>query len=306
MDSRRAGMNPENMTDFRGTTTTETTDPVLVLCASGKTGRRVTQRLKAAGVPVRAASRSGDTHFDWEDETTWAPALAGVGAVYIVYYPDLAFPGAADTVGDFADLAVANKVRRLVLLTGRGEEGARRAEQRLRASGADWTVLRCSFFNQNFSQIFDEAIRHGVLAMPGGETVEPFLDADDVAEIVVAALIDDQHSGHLYELTGPRLLTLDDVAHELTAAIGRDVRYTPLTAGEFTAELTSHGVPEEHATLFADLIAEVLDGRNAYLTGGVQEVLGRPARAFSDWARDCAVEGAWDLDPPRLPDRGRA
>ncbi len=278
------------------TTTTETTNTVLVLCASGKTGRRVTQRLTAAGVPVRAASRSGETHFDWEDETTWAPALAGVGAVYIVYYPDLAFPGAADTVGDFADLAVANNVRRLVLLSGRGEEGARQAEQRVRASGADWTLVRCAFFNQNFSEIFDEAIRYGALAMPGGETVEPFLDADDIAEVVVAALTDDQHIGRLYELTGPRLLTLTDAADELAAAIGRDVRYTSLTVDEFAAELTSQGVPQEEAAPIANLIAEVLDGRNAHLTDDVQRVLGRPARDFSDWAIECAAQGTWNLD----------
>ena len=98
------------------TTTTPTTTTTRVLGASGKTGRRVAERLTGAGRPVRAASRSGETRFDWEDDTTWAPALGGVDAVYITYHPDLAFPGAADTVGTFADLAVASGVRRLVLV----------------------------------------------------------------------------------------------------------------------------------------------------------------------------------------------
>jgi uncharacterized protein YbjT (DUF2867 family) len=266
----------------------------LVIGASGKTGRRVAGRLDAAGRPVRAASRSGATRFDWEDRETWAPALAGVDAVYITYYPDLAFPGAADTVGKFADLAVANGARRLVLLSGRGEEGARQAEERVQSSGADWTIVRCAFFNQNFSETFVESVRHGVLAMPGGDTAEPFLDADDIADVVFAALTDDDHIGQLYELTGPRLLTLAEAAAELGDALGRPVRYLPLTPEQYSAELVTHGLPEGEAEPLANLIAEVLDGRNSYLTDGVERALGRPPRDFADYARDTAATGVWD------------
>jgi uncharacterized protein YbjT (DUF2867 family) len=198
-----------------------------VLGASGKSGRRVAERLTAAGRPVRAASRSGEAHFDWEDETTWAPALAGADAAYITNYPDLAFPGAADTVGTFADLAVANGVRRLVLLSGRGEEAARQAEVRVENSGADWTLVRCAFFSQNFSGVFVDAVRYGVLALPGGDTAELFLDADDIADVVFAALTDDRHTGQLYELAGPRLLTFTEAAAELSTAMGREVQYPP-------------------------------------------------------------------------------
>jgi len=267
----------------------------LVLGASGKTGRRVVDRLIAAGLPVRAASRSGETRFDWEDQATWAPALAGVEAAYITYYPDLAFPGAADTVGAFAELAVANGVRRLVLLSGRGEEGARLAEQRVQSSGADWTLVRCAFFNQNFSETFADAVRYGTLAMPGGDTAEPFLDADDIADVVFAALTDDRHIGRLYELTGPRLLTLAEAAEELGTALGRKVRYLPVSAAEYASDLVTHGFPEVEAVPIAELIAEVLDGRNSYLTDGVQQALGRPPRDFADYARDTAASGAWNL-----------
>ena len=247
----------------------------------------------AAGRPVRAASRTGETQFDWADTTTWTPALAGVDAVYITYYPDLAFPGAADTVGAFADLAVANGVRRLVLLSGRGEEGARRAEVHVQHSGADWTLVRCAFFNQNFSETFVDAVRYGVLAMPGGGTAEPFLDADDIADVVFAALTDDRHIGQLYELTGPRLLTLADAATELSTAMGREVRYLPVTPREYASELITHGLPEEEAAPLAELIADVLDGRNTYLADGVQRALGRPPRDFADYARDTAATGVW-------------
>jgi uncharacterized protein YbjT (DUF2867 family) len=270
--------------------------PILVLGASGKTGRRVTERLTAAGRKVRAASRSGETRFDWKDQATWAPALAGVDAVYITYYPDLAFPGAADTVGTFADLAVANGVRRLVLLSGRGEEGARDAELRVENCGADWTLVRCAFFNQNFDEAFVDAVRAGVLALPAGDTAEPFLDADDIADVVVAALTEDGHIGQLYELTGPRLLTFTDVAAELSTAVGRDVQYLPVTPGEFAAELVTAGVPEEEAVPISELFAEVLDGRNSHFTDGVQKAIGRPPRDFADYARETAASGVWNLE----------
>jgi uncharacterized protein YbjT (DUF2867 family) len=275
---------------------TPNTQTTLVLGAKGKTGRRVAERLTAAGRPVRAASRSGDTTFDWQDEATWAPALAGVDAVYVTYYPDLAFPGAADTVGRFADLAVKTGARRLVLLSGRGEQGARQAEVRVENSGADWTVVRCAFFNQNFSETFVDAVRYGTLAMPGGDVAEPFLDVDDIADVVFAALTDERHIGQLYELTGPRLLTLAEAAAELSSAVGREVHYVPVTPEEYAAELITHGMSEEEAVPIAELIADVLDGRNAYLSDGVERALGRSARDFADYARETASTGVWNLE----------
>jgi uncharacterized protein YbjT (DUF2867 family) len=266
----------------------------LVIGASGKTGRRVTDRLIQTGLQVRPASRSTAMRFDWGDMSSWRPALTGVDAVYITFYPDLALPGAAETVGAFAELAVANGVGRLVLLSGRGEAGAQAAEQCLQASGADWTIVRCAFFNQNFSETFAEAVRRGTLAMPGGDTAEPFVDADDIADVVYAALTDDRHIGQLYELTGPRLLTLSQVAAELSTALGRPVQYLPLTAQTYSNELVAHGLPMQEAVPIAELIAQVLDGRNASLTDGVQRALGRAPRDFSDYARATAATGVWN------------
>ena len=270
------------------------TKPILIIGATGKTGRRVVERLTTRGLSVKAASRHGETHFEWNDQSTWAPALEGAGAAYITYYPDLAFPGAADTVERFAKLAVATGVRRLVLLSGRGEEGAQDAEQRVRDSGADYTLVRCAFFNQNFSEAFAETIQHGVLAMPGGDTVEPFLDADDIADVVTAALTDDRHVGQLYELTGPRLMTLADAAADLAGAMGRPLQYVPVTAAEYAEGLIASGFSPDEAMPIASLIAEVLDGRNSYLTDGVERALGHKPRDFADWAKSTAATGVWD------------
>ena len=268
----------------------------LVIGAHGKTGRRVCDRLRKAGWPVRAASRSAEVPFDWNARETWAPALEGVQAAYITYSPDLALPGAAEAVGDFSRLAVARGVRRLILLSGRGEEGARRAEDLLKTSGARWTILRCAFFNQNFSETFAEPIRQGVLAMPGGETLEPFLDADDIADVAFAALTEEGHEDELYELTGPRLLTLADVVGELSNAVGQPIRYIPLSAEDYGNELARGGIPRELAGSLAQLIHEVLDGRNSYLTDGVKRALGREPRDFGDFAREAAARGVWERE----------
>ena len=278
-----------------GTIVDPLTRITLVIGAPGKTGRRVVERLRSAGMPVREASRSSEVEFDWERPSTWGPAFDGIRAAYITYYPDLALPGAADAVGELADIALSRGVRRLVLLAGRGEEGARKAELRLQETDADWTIVRCGFFAQNFSEMFADPIRHGALAMPEGSGADPFLDIDDVADVVVAALQDDRHAGKLYELTGPRVVSLDDVASTLTDAIGRSVTHVQLNRAEYAAELAAAGIADEVAAHITDVIVDALDGRNAWTTDDIELVLGRPARDFTEFARDAVTAGAWDL-----------
>lgn len=267
----------------------------LVLGGTGKTGRRVVERLESRGLPVRIGSRAGESPFDWEDQATWPAVLRNVAAVYLAYYPDLAAPGAAATLGSFAKLAVASDVRRLVLLSGRGEEGARRSEQAVRDSGADLTVLRSSWISQNFSEAhLLEPVLSGEIALPGGNVAEPFVDAGDIADVAVAVLTQDGHVGKVYELTGPRLLTFADAAGEIAKAAGRKVRYQPVSPERYAAELTEQGVPAEYAAFLTELFSEVLDGHNAHLTDGVRRLLGREPRDFTDYARDAAATGVWN------------
>jgi len=269
--------------------------PTLVLGGTGKTGRRVVERLTALGRPVRVASRTGTPPFDWEDPWTWPAMLDGVAAVYIVYSPDIAVPGAADAVAGFAQLAVERGASRLVLLSGRGEPAAEVAEQAVRDSGAALTVLRSSWFAQNFSEDFMlEHVRRGVVALPGGGTPEPFVDADDIADVAVAALTDDRHIGEVYELTGPRLLTFAEAVAEIAAASSREVEYVPVSIEEHATHALADGVPVEVVELLTYLFGEVLDGRNSRLADGVQRALGRAAKDFRDFARDAALAGAWD------------
>ena len=274
---------------------TQNEKPILVLSGTGKTGRRVIQRLEARGIPVRVGSRKGEPPFDWEDRGTWAPALAGVRAVYLTYYPDIAIPGAREAVRSFAELALGNGIRRLVLLSGRGEPEAQRTEQAVRETGADLTILRSTWFMQNFSEDYmTDHVLSGDIRLPGGDVPTPFLDVGDIADLAVAALTDDRHIGQLYELTGPRSLTFDEVAAEISEATGREVRYTPVTLEQHAAEAAEQGVPPDFVELLTYLFDEVVDGRNAGTTDGVRRALGRDARDFSDYVREAAATGVWD------------
>jgi uncharacterized protein YbjT (DUF2867 family) len=267
--------------------------PTLVLGGTGKTGRRVVQRLTARGLPVRIGSRSAQPRFDWEDRSTWAPALEGVGSAYVSYYPDLAMPSAAESAGAFAELAVRSGVRRLVLLSGRGEPEAEDAEQAVRASGAELTILRSAFFAQNFSEHFMlEHVLSGEVALPAGDVPEPFVDTNDIADVAVAALTEDGHVGRLYELTGPRSLTFAEAIDEIARASGRPIRFRPISIDEFVAAAYKD-VPLEFIELLTYLFGEVLDGRNAKPADGVRRALGREARDFAQYARATAASGIW-------------
>jgi uncharacterized protein YbjT (DUF2867 family) len=181
-----------------------------------------------------------------------------------------------------------------VLLSGRGSGDALAGEERVKNAGADWTMVRPGWFNQNFSEAFYVdfvgAVRSGELALPFGDFTEAFVDADDIADVVVAALTDDRHIGRAYELSGPRLLGLADVAAELSDATGREITYTPLTAPRYRVVLREQGLPEE----YADIFALALNGDNAFLVHGVEEVLGRKPKDFADFAREAAATGVWN------------
>lgn len=268
--------------------------PILVTAATGTTGRRVATRLVAAGHEVRAVSRSSATPFDWHDRTTWASAVDGACAAYLAFAPDLAFPGAAETVGDFARFAVEHGVPRLVLLSGRGEDRARRAEQLVQRAGATWTIVRAACFTQNFTEgAFAEQVAAGALALHVADVAEPFVDVDDIAEIAAAALVDDRHAGQLYEVTGPRAMTFGAALATIGEVIGRPVAYVRVGAAELHAGLIDAGLGADDAAHLVELFGQILDGRNTAVADGVQRALGRPPRDLTDVVVAAAGAGAW-------------
>ncbi len=266
---------------------------ILVLGATGKTGSRIATRLEEKGQTVRRASRNSETPFDWEQPQTWPAILEGVSSAYISYFPDIAFPGAVEQVEAFTALAREKGLRRFVLLTGRGEFHAERAEAVVRNSGVPFTIVRAAWFAQNFSEgaLLGPVIA-GVLPMPAGDVREPIIDVDDIADVAVAALTEEGHDGELYEVTGPRLMTFADIAAELSRAMGRTVQYLPISFEDFHAEI-AHANGEMIADVITDIARETLDGRNANLADGVQRALGRAPRDFADFANKAEMSGAW-------------
>ncbi len=261
--------------------------------ASGRTGSRVAEAARAAGLTVRAASRA--TGFDWLDRSTWAPALRGADAAYLVYPSDIGAPGAAGAIGGVAREAVAQGVRRLVLLSARGQDLAAPAEEAVRTSGAEWTIVRAAWFMQNFSEgPLVEGLRHGELVFPGGEVEEPFVDVRDIADVVVAVLVaGDAYVGRTVEVTGPRLLTFREAVAEISAVTGRAFAYVPVSARDYGDRLLGFGVPAGEVASLVEAFEGLLDGRNASVRDGVRAVLGREARDFGAFAREAAGAGVW-------------
>lgn len=270
------------------------TSPILVTGATGKTGARVAQVLAAQGHPIRLGSRRADIPFDWNQPDTWPEALDGVRAVYIAYAPDLAVPGAVSTITRFVDAAAKQGVQRLVLLSGRGEAEAQASERIVLNSGLEASVVRASWFNQNFSEgAFLDMVRAGQLTLPAGDTPEPFVDADDIAEVAVAALTQPGHDGEIYEVTGPRLMTFKDVAAALSDATGRTIDFVEIPHEAFLDGAKAAGAPSDVVWLMDYLFTTVFDGRNAHVSDGVQRALGRPATDFETYARKAAARGVW-------------
>lgn len=275
--------------------------PILVTGATGKSGRRVVDQLRAGGLPVRAAARHGEHVFDWTDSRTWDSALEGVRSVYIVQLDG------TKLVRPFVERAVRHGARRIVLASGRGIDdpdyakdtggvldGILDSEAAVRESGLEWTISRPGWFAQNFSEgFFADAVRAGELRLPAGDGGASFVDARDIAAVVVAALTEDGHAGRTYELSGPRAVTLTEAAATISTVAGREVRYIPVTVAEYVADLVRQGLPPADAEAFAEVMAPLREGRDAYVSDGVTQALGRPPRSFTEFAESTAAEGGW-------------
>ena len=266
---------------------------IIVINSSGKIGSRVAAHLAAKGLTHRGVSRRTETPFDWQDENTWAAALAGGTAAFISFVPDLATPGAPAVMQRFVAAARHAGLSKLVLLTGRGEIGAVAAENVVRESGLAWTIVRAAWFNQNFSEgHLLESVLGGQLYMPAADRKEAFVDAQDIADVAIAALLDDRHRGQIYEVTGPELLSFFDVADRIATVADRPFQYVPVTLDEFHAGLVQT-LGQEWADLLRTIVDETLDGRNAWLGDGVQRALGRAPRDFDSFLRHAVASRVW-------------
>jgi uncharacterized protein YbjT (DUF2867 family) len=269
---------------------------ILILGGNGKTGRRVAQLLNSVnGVEVRLGSRSENPSFDWERPETWLEAIKGIDTAYITFQPDLAIPTAPETIRQFTELAAQNGIQKMVLLSGRGEKEAQVCEEIVKSTAKKWTIVRASWFNQNFSEsIFLEPILSGFVALPKANIPEPFTDADDIAAVVAEALLNEKHNGKTYELTGPRLLNFEQAIAEIAEITGRKIVFQSLSLEQYIDMLRQYQVTEDVIWLVNYLFSEVLDGRNSTVTNDIEKVLGRKATDFTDYVLKTVQTGIWN------------
>ena len=265
-----------------------------IVGATGKTGIRVLNQLTDRGYTTRGLSRNSDIHFDWSNRSSWGPALRGAKSVYVTYYPDLAVPQAEADMQAFVDVAKAESIDHIVLLSGRGEDGAQRAENVVKTSGLDWNIVRASWFMQNFSESFMlDGIKAGQLVLPQPKANEPFIDVDDIADVAVAALTRNELRNQLFEVTGPDILSFEDCIRIISEASHRNISFATAPVENYLSTAKENGLPDDIAWLINELFVNVLDGRNEWITQTIEEVLGKPARSFKDYVKKTVATDVW-------------
>lgn len=272
------------------------TNNILVIGGTGKTGRKVAQGLRQQGQYVRIGSRQESPAFDWQKPQGWPTALANMDKVYISYYPDLAVPGAYEAIQQLTKVAKEVGVKKLVLLSGKGEVEAERCEQVVANSGLDFTLVRASWFNQNFTESFLlQPVLAGYVALPMAEAKIPFVDTTDIAEVAIQALLDDRYHGKTLTVTGPTALTFAEAINTIAQASGRNIQFQPVSLDEYHGMLQSAGLPADYVWLIDYLFREVLGNpANQAISQDVEQVLGRKAISFQDFARENASTGVWN------------
>ena len=273
------------------------TENFLITGGTGKTGRKIVASLQQLGQHVRVGSRNAAIPFDWQNPSTWDAALEGIDKIYITFQPDLAVPGAFDAIQGLTQKAKEKGVKKLVILSGKGETEAEKCETLVINSGLDYTVIRASWFNQNFSEsFFLDPILSGHVALPFPEAKVPYVDTGDIAAVAVEALLHNEHNGQIYELTGPRLWTFEEVTKEISKARGREIQFTPVSLDEYLGFMKQANVPSDYIWLMEYLFSHVLTNpANSFITGDIKKVLKRAPKDFTAYAKETAASGVWNV-----------
>ncbi|MEO3810237.1 NAD(P)H-binding protein [Sphaerisporangium sp. B11E5] len=276
---------------------------IVVTGATGNVGRPLVRALAEAGERVTAVSRKapvdlphGTRHVqaDLAEPESLRPAFDGAGVLFL---HDGGAGGHGLAPRAIVDVAKAAGVRRVVLLSSQGvatrpespsHGGVMRAvEDAVRESGLTWTILRPGAFASN-AFAWTESIRaERTVAAPYGDVGLPLIDPADIAEVAAAALRKDEHTGHVYELTGPAVVTPREQADAIGAALGEPVRFVELTRAEAYARMAAF-MPEPVVETSLAVLGEP-NAAELRVSPDVEHVLGRAPRGFAEWARRNAV-----------------
>lgn len=268
---------------------------ILIIGGTGKTGRRVVEQLRKKGIEPRIGSRNASPSFDWDNKDTWVAALNGIEKMYVTYYPDLAVPGAKEAIKSLTYLAKELGVKKMVLLSGKGEIEAEACEQIVKDSGINYTIVRASWFNQNWSEsFFLDPILSGEVALPMSDVLIPFVDANDIAEVVATVLLDDSYNSKTIEVTGPELITFKNIIDIISKTSGRNLNFYDITLEQYIAGMKQMQMPNDVIWLIEYLFSHVLTNpKNQLVVNDVEQVLGRKAKSFLEYAQETAKTGVW-------------
>lgn len=272
---------------------------ILVIGGTGKTGRRVVEQLTKKGIDPRIGSRNASPSFDWDNKDTWVKVLEGIEKMYVTYYPDLAVPGAKRAIESLTYLAKELGVKKLVLLSGKGETEAESCEKIVMGSDIDYTIVRASWFNQNWSEsFFLEPILTGEVALPMSDVLIPFVDADDIAEVVATVLLNDDYNGEIIEVTGPELITFKNIVHIISKESNRRINFHEITLDQYVDSMRQLKIPNDVVWLMEYLFSHVLTNpKNQLVVNDIEKVLGRKAKSFLEYANETAKTGIWNRIP---------
>lgn len=265
---------------------------ILVIGGKGKTGRLVTQELATIGVRAKVTTRSPSSHndvaFDWEDHRTADAAFDGVDAVYIVAPTNNSDHGTI--VPPVLDIARKRGVRRFVLLSASSLEAGGpmmgQIHSYLRDEAPEWTVLRPTWFMQNFSeQQHLETIRHeNAIYSATGKGRVGFIDAADIARAAVSALLAETSWNRDFILTGPETLSYTDFAEKISDVIGRTIKHINLTTPELAERYARAGLDEAYASILAKMDERISEGSEDRLSNGVFALTGRSPNTAAEFA----------------------
>ncbi|GAA5219691.1 NmrA family NAD(P)-binding protein [Membranihabitans marinus] len=269
---------------------------ILVIGGTGKTGSRVIKQLQNQGIEPRIGSRNASPSFDWNHKDTWVKSLQNIDRIYLSYYPDLAVPGAKEAIESLTYLAKELGVKKIVLLSGKGEIEAEACEKIIADSGVDYTIVRASWFNQNWSEsFFLDPILSGEVALPMSDVLIPFVDAEDIAEVAATVLLDDSYNSKIIEVTGPELITFKDIVRTISKTSNRNLNFYDITLEQYVAGMREMQLPKDMIWLIEYLFSHVLTNpQNQKISHDIEKVLGRKAKTFLEYAEETAKTGIWN------------
>lgn len=267
---------------------------ILVTGATGTVGQHVTKLLLKQGASVRALTRNAErartklpdgvqiAEGDLMKPETLMDALQGVEAMFLITSSDE--PNAdLNTDPEMVALAKEAGVKRVVVLVGY-EEGP--VEEALRTSGMHWTLVKPAEFMANALVDWRDTIRsEGVVREFYGDALSARVHEGDIAEVAVRALLEEGHHGQSYSLTGPEALTRKEAVRAIAEAIGKDIPFVELTEEEARLQWQNQGYDEEGVEFFVQMAKNPPEAGYTVLPT-VEQVLGRPARTFAEWAAE--------------------